>query len=65
MHNVYLLTAFEEWSNNSLTHSDVSFENFQYLCIRPPVDISTVDFKILEITLNHVFKQINKMLHYW
>ncbi len=45
VHNVYLLTAFEEWINNSLTHSDVSFENFQYLCIRPPVDISTVDFK--------------------
>ncbi len=65
VHNVYLLTAFEEWINNSLTHSDVSFENFQYLCIRPPVDISTVDFKNFRNYIKSCIQTNKTNVTYW
>jgi hypothetical protein len=44
VHNLYLVTALEEWDTYSATHSEESFNSFQYLCLRPPVEIAEINF---------------------
>ncbi|CCV02383.1 hypothetical protein IIV31_011L [Armadillidium vulgare iridescent virus] len=59
VHDLYLITLLEGWINNSATHSEISFGNYQYLCIRPPSDISTVDFLSVKNNILNCIKTNN------
>jgi hypothetical protein len=64
VHNLYLVVLFEEWIKLSKTHSDSSFENFLYLCVRPPSDILSVNFTTLKSSTSACIEKNNVNITY-